>query len=63
MYLTLECRYLKGCDITWAHAHGPAVMDLDYAEEDDAGEGIMGNGDSDTDNAGQTNAAPALPNT
>ena len=60
-YLTLECRYLKGCDITWAHAHGPAVMDSD-AEEEDAGEGIMGN--EDTDNAGPTNAAPAaLPNT
>ena len=60
-YLTLECRYLKGCDITWAHAHGPAVMDSDAEEEDDAGEGIMGN--EDTDNAGPTNAAPALPNT
>lgn len=47
-----------------AYAHEPAVMDSDYAEEeDDAGEGIMGN--EDTDNAGQgpTDAAPALPNT
>ena len=41
-------------------------MDSDYAEEeDDAGEGIMGNEDTGTDNAGQgpTDAAPALPNT
>ena len=45
-----------------AYAHEPAVMDS-AEEEDDAGEGIMGN--EDTDNAGQgpTDAAPALPNT
>ena len=51
-YLTLECRYLKGCDITWAHAPGPAVMDSDAEEEDDAGEGIMGNEDTDNPDQG-----------
>ena len=36
-----------------AYAHEPAVMDSDYAEEeDDAGEGIMGNEDTDNPDQG-----------
>ena len=56
-YLTLECRYLKGCDIAWAHAHGPAVMDSD-AEEEDAGSVSAGAeiGNSENADQGPTNA-------
>ena len=59
-YLTLECRYLKGCDIAWAHVHGPAVVDSDDDEEDGAGDsaGIMGNGDTANAGQGPTNALP-----
>jgi hypothetical protein len=60
LYLTLECRYLKGCDIVWAPVRSPAVIDDD--EEDDAGSlsagAEMGNWDTENADQGPTNALP-----
>ena len=59
LYLTLECRFLRGCDIVWAPVHAPAVIDDD--EEDDTrslSASEMGNWDTDNADQGPTDSLP-----
>ena len=59
LYLTLECRFLRGCDIVWAPVHAPAVIDDN--EEDDArslSAGEMCNGDTDNSDQGPPMPCP-----